>query len=49
MKFRKMTIVSGLACLVAAAFGVMVLASQPALSKNDTKKQVDGVFTTLGF
>ena len=51
VKFRTAAVVSGVASLMIAILGVILLISQPAQSKNDKQKKNagDGVMTTLGF
>lgn len=49
VKFSKSTVVSGLAALMIAIIGTVLLMSQPAQSKNDKTATGDGISTTLGF
>jgi hypothetical protein len=49
MKFRKAAVVSGVVSVMVAVLGVILLISQPALSKNDRSASGDGVVTKLGF
>jgi hypothetical protein len=51
VKFHKAAVVSGVVSLTVAVLGVILLISQPALSKNDngSSNTGDGVTTALGF
>jgi hypothetical protein len=49
MKLTKAMVASGLAALVVAIVGVILLMNQPAQSKDDRSSDSKGVSTTLGF